>query len=347
MLLNDYKVFAVILSANVKTIIKEQNFMKIDFKQEKDDDYLLEFRQKIANQRQEEIEQRQNELYKTRNGFIGTLAGIVLAGIVGWVLLIPQTSETETKEIPVIRRPISPVKIKPSEPGGMNIPNQDKSIYELVEKKEIAPEKVESLLPQPEAPKMPTISPEPEIITDTKKPEELQTKPNQNDTETLSATNLDELIDAVQSNAQDKIDIPEKVTDINANIRKAEPKKEEPKKEEPKKEEPKVKKVDSENKAPATIKKSEPIQEKTETKGNWQIQLIASANRTAVEKSWESLSSKYSFIKNLPHSVETAKINSGSEIYRLKAGNFSSREEADKICKKIKDSGGSCLIKNN
>ena len=91
---------------------------------EKEDDYLSEFRQKVATQQQEDIAERQSELQRSRNGFIGTLAGIVLAGVVSWVLLLPRFADNNPSEIPVIRRPITPVKIQPNEPGGMEILNQ-------------------------------------------------------------------------------------------------------------------------------------------------------------------------------------------------------------------------------
>ena len=133
---------------------------------EKDDDYLSEFKQKIANQQHEDMEERRQDLQRSRNGFIGTLAGIALAGIVSWVLLAPRFSAQDAQDIPVVRRPISPAKIQPSEPGGMEIPNQDKSVYDLVEKKETQEEKIESILPEPETPKMPVIAPQAETATD-------------------------------------------------------------------------------------------------------------------------------------------------------------------------------------
>lgn len=190
---------------------------------EKEDDYLSEFRQKVATQQQEDIAERQSELQRSRNGFIGTLAGIVLAGVVSWVLLLPRFADNNPSEIPVIRRPITPVKIQPNEPGGMEILNQDKSVYNLVEKKEIAPEKIESILPEPEAPKMPTIVPEPEkpaVAEDTKPivvdmPETTSEKNN-----TLPIKPLDEHIEAASSTSGKKSAFPKNCRKLKLRLKK-------------------------------------------------------------------------------------------------------------------------------
>ena len=132
-----------------RTIIKGVKMFKEFASNEKEDDYLSEFRQKVATQQQEDIAERQSELQRSRNGFIGTLAGIILAGIVSWVLLLPRFADKNPAEIPVIRHPITPVKIQPNEPGGMEILNQDKSVYNLVEKKKLRLKKSRAFCPNP------------------------------------------------------------------------------------------------------------------------------------------------------------------------------------------------------
>lgn len=167
----------------------------------KNDDYLDEFRQKVANQKIATMEERRTELARSRNNFLGTLAGIVLAVVVGWFILAPQYGEN-SKEIPIIRRPQTVVKIKPENPGGMEIPNQDKDVYNIVEKKDVDNTVVENLLPTPEQPKLPDIAPEETDIDE-------------------NATNLDEIVDEVsdkgtvdeaKSETTDKV--PEKPADL-------------------------------------------------------------------------------------------------------------------------------------
>ena len=70
----------------------------------KNDDYLNEFKQKVANQKIASQEERRSEIVRARNNFIGTFAGIAMASVVGWFVLAPQYAE-QSKEISVIKRP--------------------------------------------------------------------------------------------------------------------------------------------------------------------------------------------------------------------------------------------------
>ena len=325
-----------------RTITKGVKMFKEFASNEKEDDYLSEFRQKVATQQQEDIAERQSELQRSRNGFIGTLAGIILAGVVSWVLFLPRFTDNNPAEIPVIRRPITPVKIQPNEPGGMEILNQDKSVYNLVEKKEIAPEKIESILPEPEAPKMPTIVPEPEkpVAAKVKEPEPAaaeEPKTTAAKTDILPIKPLDEHIEPTSSTSGKKIAIPEKLPEIKVEVKKAEPQtvvKTEPAKSEVKAE-PK-----SEVK---TAPRPEP--QKNIATGVWQVQLMASSSQKAAEDSWKNSVAKYSALKNLPHEVDASRNDAGVMLYRLRAGAFADKAGAEKVCNEIKQAGGSCLVK--
>ena len=130
-----------------------------DFSEDnKGDDFLNEFRQKIADQPSSTLEERRNEMRRSKSVFIGAVSGVALAGIVGYFILAPQYSNNANVEIPVIRRPQTAVKVQPSEPGGMEILNQDKSVYDIIERKDNEP-RTENLLPPPEQPQMPIIAP--------------------------------------------------------------------------------------------------------------------------------------------------------------------------------------------
>ncbi|MBP1531964.1 MAG: hypothetical protein ILA52_00490, partial [Alphaproteobacteria bacterium] len=245
----------------------------------KNDDYLDEFRQKVAEQKIATMEERRVEMARSRNNFLGTFAGIVLAGVVGWFVLAPQYQQTQ-KEIPTIRRPQTAVKIKPENPGGMEIPNQDKEVYNIVEKKESDNMVVENLLPTPEQPKLPDIVPEPE--------EETAPELNEN------ASNLDEIVSEVTDKAEEakkatEAVIPAKPDDLLADKKEAvadtakEPK----------------------NEIKKEAEKTE--QAKPETgKGGWQIQLVASKNKGAVENTWKSLSARYELLKSYSYEIQSA-----------------------------------------
>ena len=131
----------------------------------KNEDFLNEFRQKIAEQSNTSFEERKNELNRSKSVFIGAVSGVVLAGIVGWFVLSPRYAQETDAELPVIRRPQTAIKVQPTEPGGMEILNQDKSVYGILDKSEDNAKSVENLLPPPEEPKLPVITPEEETAS--------------------------------------------------------------------------------------------------------------------------------------------------------------------------------------
>ncbi|MBR2137306.1 MAG: SPOR domain-containing protein [Alphaproteobacteria bacterium] len=284
----------------------------------KNDDYLDEFRQKVANQKIATIEERRTEMAHSRNNFLGTIAGIGLACVVGWFVLSPQYVENN-KEIPVIHRPSTSVKIKPENPGGMDIPNQDKDVYNIVEKKEVDNTVIENLLPSPEQPKLPDIVPE---VADL----------NEN------ATNLDEIVDEVTDKTAETIEtadnnIPQKPEDVLAPAQEKQAADVKTEKETAKKE--------TEAKQPE-VETTKP----TPQAGAWQLQFIASKNKTAVEKLWNDLTAKYSELKVYPHEIQTADLGAQGTFYKLRAGSFASKNEAQNACARLKAKGlTDCIAK--
>lgn len=277
----------------------------------RNDDYLDEFKQKVARQKIAAFEERRAELARTRNNFLGTFAGIALAAVVGWFILAPQYAE-KNKEIPLIKRPTNAVKIKPENPGGMDIPNQDKDVYRLVEKKESDNMVVENLLPTPEQPKLPDIVPDVADIDE-------------------NAANLDEIVEEVAVPAETASAVPEKPKDVldTPTIN--------------------TETVEAKSEAKAEAKKT--VETKSESvtvqgDGKWQIQLIASKNKAAVEQTWDILAKKYTDLQQYSHEIQTTDLGAQGIFYRLRAGAFASRDEAAKACAALKAKGlKDCIFK--
>ncbi len=298
------------------------------------DDFLDEFRQKLADQTAAGLEEKRREIRHSKNVFIGAVSGVALAGVVGWLVLSPQYAANNPGEIPVIRRPQTAVKIQPAEPGGMEIQNQDKSVYDILEKKNDNT-KVENLLPPPETPQLPVITP-PEAQT-----AEL---PSTAESDAL-AEKAQAIIEEADSKNIAKLPEP-KMVDIPA---------EAPVKalaqEAPQEKVPAPQKAAQENKDNIALPDKETIKVviKEETsvaaKGNWQLQLMSSPNKAAIDKSWSALTKKYSSLQGLPHEVETADLGAKGTFYRLKAGNFSTQAEANALCSELKSLGGTCIVK--
>ncbi len=331
-----------------------------DFYNKKNEEYLDAFKQKVAEQKIATMEERRHEQARSRNNFLGTLAGAVLAVVVGWFILMPQYKQTQ-KEIPTIKRPETVAKVKPENPGGMDIPNQDKDVYSIVEKKETDNTVVENLLPTPEEPKAPDIIPDNQTTAESldslanevaqdsaidvsDKPQDLLAMAEE------ETENVEEKINTEAEILAQKVAEEAKAAEEKA---KAEAKAAEEKaKAEAKAAEEKVKAEAkaAEEKAKAEAKAAE---EKAKADvassvagGKWQVQLVASKNKDAVEKTWNNLSSKYSVLKAYKHEVQRADLGSLGIIYRLRAGSFATKEDAAKVCTALKAKGmNDCIVK--
>ncbi len=315
----------------------------------KSDDFLNEFRQKIADQSAANFEEKRNEMKRSKSVFIGAVSGVALAGIVGWFVLSPRYAVNNPEEIPVIRRPQTAVKVQPSEPGGMEILNQDKSVYDIIEKKSGNETVVENLLPPPEQPKLPVIQAPAEPV---------KTAPVAAQAEAVSAPATDKIIAEAQKITQAEEETEAKVITIKEAARQeaatTQPQ-EQPKAEKPAA--PKSAVQAKTNEAP----KAASVKDKKETKpaaavnkaiavkeipsGSWQVQLMSSQNKKAIENAWNSLVKKYAVLQGQPHEIETADLDFDGVFYRLKAGAFRDRAGADKLCKDIKALGGTCIVK--
>lgn len=89
------------------------------------------------------------------------IALLALAGFAGllWYAYAWGVGGADSGQLPVVAAESSPAKVAPEEPGGMEIPNQDKRVLNQSEDGEVA--EVERLLPPPEEPNPPEVSSEP------------------------------------------------------------------------------------------------------------------------------------------------------------------------------------------
>lgn len=99
------------------------------------------------------------ERHRVRRAPIGILLGILIglgvAGGIGWYIFdkIPAVEE-KGSEIPLIKAANEPFKVKPDDPGGMDVPNRDKLIYQQIGET-APPAEEERLLPPAETPATP------------------------------------------------------------------------------------------------------------------------------------------------------------------------------------------------
>lgn len=291
------------------------------------DNFLSERRQKIAEQSILNMEDKKNDLKRSKSIFIGAVSGMALAGIVGWFALSPRYAAENVGEIPVIRRPQTAVKVLPSDPGGMEILNQDKTVYNIIDNQDN--NTIESILPPPEQPKLPII-----------KAEEIQPTPS-----TMEET----VIGTSQVNVAQETNVTQ-ANSVSAVVNEVAEEKLPTIKEASEKQNQEIKKVEETKKEPAPAKKEAKKEEASIKKtsaasGNWQIQLMSSPNKKAVESAWNNMVKKHPALQGQPYEIETADLGAKGTYYRLKAGAFADRSGADDLCNKVKKQGGSCIVK--
>ncbi len=312
-----------------------------------DDDVLDEFRRKQANF---DLEEKRNEINNSRSLFVGALAGLAMAAVVGWFVLAPQYRDNGEEEVPVIRRPQEEIKIQPADPGNIDISNQEKTVYDIIERK---PENAEvaNVLPPAEQPDAeaiealigevsvqepnPPAAAEPAIKAESlAAPVKETAQPAAEKAETAIPAPALPATPSAPVNEEKNKTAPE-TTKPAENTAAPEPVKAEPAK-------PAVAKPAAAEKA---VEKEKPAKTANTTiaKGAWQIQLMSSPNRKAVEKSWKTMVSKYDLLSGLPYEISSADLGAKGTYYRLKAGNFATRKEAADLCNKLKAAGGSCF----
>ena len=313
-----------------------------NFRMGDDEDVLNEFRQKQASF---DLEEKRNEINNSRSLFIGALAGLGMAAVVGWFVLAPQYQSAENNEIPVIRRPQEEVKVPPVEPGNVAIPNQENTVYDIIEKKK---EDIEDtkILPVSEQPNADAIEALVEKVSAKEQEEVAESAKGEIKSESLIAPAAKKETTTVPA-ADVKAKDAEKVQSHNEKeVQKAasEPKEENKTVAEAKPAKQETKVVAKPEQEKKTADKSAVSAKETIAKGAWQIQLMSSPNKKAVEKAWKTMSAKYSALSGQVHEISSTNVGKKGTYYRLRAGNFATKSQATALCNKLKAAGGSCFI---
>lgn len=287
------------------------------------EEFLNEFRQKMADQTASNIEERQNELKRSRSVFIGTLTGLILAGMIGGFVLAPHYNKNISGDIPVIKGPTEAVKTAPVDRGGMAVENQDKSVYEIIDNKAAEVEVVETVISTAEEPKMPEVV----AVEDTYSPatmDDIIKDAGENVLSDASKVLTGRTEDAQDTEFTTMDQTIESIAEVNP--------------------------ANTEKTQAAVNEKVEEAKPVADSKlaasaNDWQIQIMSSPNRESVEKSWKDIKAKHAFLADLPYEIEEADLGASGIYYRLKVGAFADKTAAEAVCEKYKAAKGSCLVK--
>ncbi len=225
------------------------------------------------------------------------------------------TSDQATNGPKIITASADPIKERPQDQGGMNIPHQDKQVFEQGAGN---PNNTNAQLgEQPEQPmdELPQSSVEVSGITEGQVTTDAQQALNDVLADVQDTTTKDNPVRAVQSNttAQSTVTAPEPAT--------------------PKPTIPKI-----------TLPKSVTNEAAVAKAGEFVIQLGAYGTRARAERAWPGLRQKYRpQLGDLSPIYEPVQ-SGGRTLYRLRAGWVATRADSDKLCLALKAKGQACIV---
>lgn len=279
--------------------------------------------------------------------FIVLIALSFMIGVV-WKLYVGGGNQTG-QDIPIVRADDAPYKVAPDDPGGMDIPHRDSTIFSSLNQD--SESRVENLLadedeeePMPRSQLFAGLNTEePSALEE---PAEEGSEPLRSKIDEMAAGNLDsqaeveETVEGIieETNQSVMPPAPEEVAEV------AEPEKVEPVAEPA----PTPKPVVEAQPEPKPAPKSTPAPTTltTSSSGDYFVQLGSVKSPDGVESEWTKIVAKYpSILSGYNHRVETADLGDKGTFYRIQAGPVS-KDKAVATCEAIKkiDPKG-CLLK--
>jgi hypothetical protein len=259
----------------------------------------------------------------------------VVAAVVLLYVVFQQGVRTGGRNAPpVIVADIGPEKIKPEDPGGLEVPHQDKTVYDRVSGEDL--DRVERLLPEPEEPvdvsglrtgssepiadvgadsvKEPVaeepVKPEPvKVKTIKPQPKPTPVTPAPEATATNKIETIDDLIQSLPDTEDDPIG--NSVAEVD---------------------------TASVNRVSGTIPSA--------TSGAYVVQVGSFKGAEMASGGWEALVRKNSdLLGELRPDIQLADLGARGVYYRLRIGPFETKEDAQNLCVALKARRQDCLVR--
>ncbi len=283
-------------------------------------DFRAEYKERIDRSFADEGDDAEKNFFSVRMHAIGigVLIGVLVALLVS-VFLFGSADDTDTLDEPiVVSESTRPLKERPSNRGGMDIPDQDKTIYKRMRSDELDTQ-VERLVVTPEAPVRPQVP--------TKEGEVLGTPRSM----AKSAEEMElEVLSVQQKAVQAPVAKPVAPKAVKAPVVEV--------KKEPVKVQSAVPvtKPAAKTTAAAAPKKSADV---------WYVQLISLPSKSGAEKAWPKiLKAHTALLSGLSHNVAEVQIKGKGTFYRLRVGGFNDKKEAQNLCNKLKARKQDCAL---
>ena len=271
---------------------------------------------------------------KRRTGlWISLLVLLLLGGGAGagWYLYGDTLFLDDQSDVPLVKADTGPVKVRPEKPGGMEIPNRDKLVYDRMKGGE-GRSQVERLLPQPE---------------------KLLSVPASKAAPALSmAESLKQAARDMAKEMPKEGAVPPPPPAPETALKKEEAKKTPPKPVplKPTAKVPSTKDVMAVRKPapapPPPSPENAPGVKAKATKGKYRVQLAAVRSEERAQKEWDRLKGKHKdLLGRYRLFVERADLGAKGVFYRLQVGPVIDEQNAKNLCAKLSKRKVGCLIK--
>ena len=259
-----------------------------------------------------------------------------------------------TSEVQVIYADISPVKVRPENPGGLQVPDRDKLVYNRIQNGGTEPTgkaTVERLLPLPETPlprpeatmtKNPTIAETPKVSDVTAAVEPTPAPPPPS-APLLSSGSTAKAPEAVTQPVSGPTRLSKNTPDVKVSPPSVQPQPiPAPEKTEPAKTEP----VKTAALPKVPVSKASSASTPAPSKKVYRVQLAAARTHDAARSEWDRLRRRnLELLGDLGMSVTKVDLGGSKGIfYRLRAGPLKDEQVARKLCKALVNRKVGCLV---
>ena len=312
--------FEKIKTFSESLVERQQNITKTEPNQAEDIDlpkYLSQFRAVPVSEEKE----------SKRLFWIVLALCIAIVGVVIFALT-KRLPEMEASEIVVISPTPTPVKVQPENPGGLNIPDRDKVVYNRNAETAPAPV-VESLFPEPEQPLLPTEVIEPEhkedvvlkaeqpLVEDAPLPDDDVLPPIE---ESTTIVENETPVIKEQTETTEEVATTPIVTEGIPVV-------------------PQIKPAEVQDKKPEVV-----VEKPKTTEPIWRAQLLSSASKAKVDSSWKTISKQQAaLLSDMPYQIISATIPGKGTFWRLQVGEFSTKKMVENLCAKLKKKKQDCI----
>jgi cell division septation protein DedD len=251
------------------------------------------------------------------------LVTVSALGGLGW-LAYERITAVDPSAPRLIRADDGPIKIRPEDPGGMAVPDQDKLIYQSLNGG-LVEETVERLLPPPEEPLPPPEPPEPEIVEQAPATTPAAAPAARSSTmPSLPPAEIDAQAEAAATAAP------------------ARPEAQHP----PAPPEPAEVTAAPAPPEPAEVASTATLAPPPANSGPYMVQLASFRSIDAADKAWRRAVKKNGDLLSAHFArVVRADLGAGKGIYfRLRVGPFAKGEQAKSLCAKLKARSVDCIV---